>query len=244
MNHQTFCSLILGRIQVRTPFARYAAATALATLALVTGCSSDEPPREDDSAAQSKIIQPGRPGEGNETVDPDTTVEAAPTNDDDVMFMQMMVPHHAQALEMCELAQTRAEDPQVVAIARRIKGAQGPEISGMAAWLQARQIEVPESMADLEGHGAHGGHGEDGGETMSMPGMLTGQQMRELAAADGAEFDRLFLAGMIQHHRGAVDMANEAMGAGSDTLALELAADIATGQLAEIGRMQDVRRSL
>ena len=77
-----------------------------------------------------------------------------------------------------------------------------------------------------------------------MPGMLTEQQMDRLAAARGTRFDRLFLAGMIEHHRGAVEMASEEMQAGSETLALELAADIATGQLAEIRRMQDVRRSL
>ena len=77
-----------------------------------------------------------------------------------------------------------------------------------------------------------------------MPGMLSGAQMAALRRARGAEFDRLFLAGMIQHHQGAVRMAREEMDAGSEVLALELASDVATGQLAEVQRMRDVRRSL
>lgn len=204
-------------------------------------CSAEEPAPTDrgDAEAQSDILQPGRPGEGNETLDPGATVESAPTNEADVTFMQMMIPHHAQALEMTELAQTRARDEQVTALARRIKGAQGPEITAMSGWLQSRGLEVPTAHDD---HAGHGGGAED--DEPLMPGMLSGQQMADLADARGARFDRLFLAGMIEHHQGAIDMAAEVMQTGSDVLALELAADIATGQLAEIGRMQDVRRSL
>ena len=219
----------------------------------LAACSSEEPPDagSEDSEAQSKIIQPGRPGEGNETLDPDATVEEPVTNDADVTYMQMMVPHHAQALEMSELAQTRARDEQVVAISRRIKGAQGPEIVGMASWLESRDLEVPESMDDLGGmemqggdHSDHSDHG--GGDSMApaMQGMLSDAQMTDLAQARGAVFDRLFLAGMISHHEGAVLMARDEMEAGSDTLALELAADVAAGQQAEIGRMVDIRRTL
>ncbi len=230
---------------------RLASLALAAVIALgLAGCSQGGPAPDAGSRSEaasddpsSKILQPGRPGEGNETLDPDTTVEQAPWNDDDARFMQMMVVHHAQALEMSELAQTRARNEQVVSLARRIKGAQGPEILAMASWLQGRGLEVPETMADLGDGAAHGGHGEHGGHA-AMPGMLTQRQLDRLAAARGAEFDRLFLAGMIEHHRGAVEMAGAVMESGSDTLVLELAADIATGQLAEIQRMQDVRRSL
>jgi len=211
----------------------------------LVACSSDESAqRGDDEKAQSKIIQPGRPGEDNQTLDPDTVLEEPGTNQADQTFMQMMIPHHAQALEMSELAQTRARDEQVVAIARRIKGAQGPEIVAMSSWLQSRDLEVPKSMDDLgdmSGHGHHGDHGESGA---SMAGMLTDRQMTRLARARGREFDRLFLAGMIQHHEGAVTMARDEMEEGSDTLALELAADVAAGQQAEIRRMIDVRDQL
>lgn len=210
----------------------------LALVFVLGACSADEPAPsgQGDTEPRSAIIQPGRPGESNRTLDPDTTIEEPSANDADVTFMQMMIPHHAQALEMSELAQTRARDEQVESLARRIKGAQGPEIQSMTGWLQMRGHEV--------GHAGHeGGHDDAGGE-MLMPGMLTERQMDRLAAARGTRFDRLFLAGMIEHHRGAVEMASEEMQAGSETLALELAADIATGQLAEIRRMQDVRRSL
>jgi uncharacterized protein (DUF305 family) len=221
-------------------------------LALVTvlglglvACSDDAPAERDDTQARSKIIQPGRPGESNRTVDPDDVVAQPGTNAADITFMQQMIPHHAQALEMSQLAQSRADDEQVVAIARRIKGAQGPEILGMTSWLQSRDLEVPESMDDLPGMDMSGGHGGHGGHgAASMNGMLTDRQMSELAGASGAEFDRLFIAGMIQHHEGAVEMAHGEMEAGSDTVALELAADVAAGQQAEVRRMVAIRGQL
>ncbi len=214
--------------------------------------SDDEPAERDDTEPRSLVIQPGRPGEDNETVDPDDVVAQPGTDGADVAFMQQMVPHHAQALEMSQLAQTRASDDQVVAMARRIKGAQGPEILGMTSWLQSRGLEVPETMGDAlgmggsGGHSGHGGHSHGGDDTgaMSRHGMLTERQMSALAAARGAEFDRLFVAGMIQHHEGAVAMARDEMEAGSDTVAMELAADVAAGQQAEIRRLVDIRRQL
>lgn len=219
------------------------ALTAVLVVGLVA-CSPEESTGGGEAEARSKIIQPGRPGEANRTLAPDTALGESATNAADIAFVQMMVPHHAQALEMSELAQSRATDAQVVAIARRIKGAQGPEIVGMSSWLQSRDLEVPESAADLEelaaGGGQHGAHGHRAG----MPGMLTDREMTELARARGARFDRLFLAGMIRHHEGAVAMARDEMEEGADTLALELAADVAAGQAAEIRRMVDVRRTL
>lgn len=227
---------------------------ALATVLVLAlaSCSSEQPVERDDTEARSKILQPGRPGEPNETLDPDATVEEPGASDADIAFMQMMVPHHAQALEMSELAQTRASDEQVVSLSRRIKGAQGPEIVSMSSWLQSRDLAVPESMADAggvtdhSGHSDHSRHGEDqGGEvTATAMGMLSDARMTELARARGARFDRLFLSGMIRHHQGAVDMALDEMDAGTDTLALELAADVAAGQQAEIRRMVDIRRRL
>ena len=173
------------------------------------------------------------------------------TNETDIAFMQMMVPHHAQALEMSELAQSRARDGQVVAISRRIKGAQGPEIVSMSSWLQSRDLEVPESVEDAASmdmsrgdHSGHEGGDDSGGAAMAMHGMLSEREMADLARARGREFDRLFIAGMIQHHEGAVAMARDEMEAGSDQLALELAADVAAGQQAEIPRLVDIRDQL
>ena len=213
---------------------------ASAVLVLALGACSGSTDREDrpaaggDAEARSQILQPGQPGEPNETLDPDTTLDSPEWNDADAMFMQMMVPHHAQALEMAQLAATRAGDESVASLARRIQGAQGPEIRSMASWLAARGLEVPTSMQGL--HGDHGG--------ASMMGMLTDAQMEELAAARGAEFDRLFLAGMIPPHPGAVDRAGAAPAVGSDRPALAPAADVSTGQLAEIRRMEDLREQL
>jgi uncharacterized protein (DUF305 family) len=221
------------------------AAIPLCLALALTGCSGDDGSEADGSQepeARSKIIQPGRPGQPNQTLDPDTTLEESEWNDADAMFLQMMIPHHAQALKMCELAQARADDERVLALSRRIKGAQGPEIVSMSSWLQARDLPVPTSPDDIEGghaaHGAHGGHGA------SMPGMLTDAEMDALQRARGHRFDRLFLAGMIKHHRGAVDMAGTALTDGVDLLANELANDIAVGQSAEIDRMQDLRSDL
>jgi uncharacterized protein (DUF305 family) len=211
------------------------AVLACSALLALTGCSHSDgatPVGAGDDVARSQILQPGRPGEANQTLPPDATVPSAPFNDADASFMRMMIPHHAQALEMSELARTRASDEDVLSLARRIEGAQGPEIRSMSSWLASRGLALPEA-------GEHSGHSSG-----PMMGMLTEEQMAELEAARGAEFDRLYLAGMIQHHQGAVDMAGEELEAGSDLLALELAADISTGQLAEIRRMEDLRRSL
>jgi uncharacterized protein (DUF305 family) len=221
------------------PPARAAAGAACVALLVLTGCSESDgatPAGAGDDVARSQILQPGRPGEGNQTLDPETTLESAPWNDADATFMQMMVPHHAQALEMSELAETRAADASVASLARRIRGSQGPEIRSMAAWLAARELAVPESHSGMDGM--------EGMEGMDMMGMLTEEQMAELEQARGARFDQLFLAGMIQHHQGAIDMAGQELEAGSDLLALELAAEISTGQLAEIDRMEDLREQL
>ena len=107
----------------------------------------------------------------------------------DVMFAQMMIPHHQQAVDMGILAETRAQSPEVKALAAQIKAEQAPEIAQMKSWLKS-------AGAPLEM-----------GHDMGMGGMLTGSQMKALKAAKGAEFDKLFLAGMIAHHEGAVHMA-------------------------------------
>lgn len=218
---------------------RAAAVLGLVSVLAVSACTAtgDRPASGSDDAdtvaQQGAVLQPGRPGEANRTLSPDAEVEAPAANAADVTFMQLMIPHHHQALEMSALARTRASDPQVASLARRIAGAQGPEIVAMSGWLTARDHHVPEA------HRSHRGH-----DHSAMAGMLSQRRMDELAAAQGTAFDRLFLAGMTQHHRGAVEMAETELLEGSDTLALELAADIAAGQRAEIGRMADLRRSL
>ncbi|GAB3479134.1 DUF305 domain-containing protein [Nocardiopsis coralliicola] len=145
-------------------------------------------------------------------------------NDADVMFAQMMIPHHEQALEMADLAEDRS-GPEVGDLAAEIAEAQGPEIEQLTGML-ASWGEDPEG-------GDHDGH--------SMDGMLSDDQMAELEAADGAEFDALFTAFMIEHHEGAVDMAEAQIEDGSDPEATELAEEIVAAQEDEIAQMEDLQ---
>lgn len=184
------------------------------------------------------VVQPGGPGEAASTLEPGATAEHAEAAHDDVAFMQMMIPHHAQALTMSELAPQRAKSPQVKALARRVLAAQRPEIVTMAAWLTDRNLAVPSAQDDP----ADFDHGEHGHATMH--GMLTDAQMHELEAARGSEFDRLFLRGMIQHHEGAIAMADEVATAGTDVQATEIANEIVIGQGAEIDRMRELLAQL
>ena len=166
------------------------------------------------------------------------TAPPAPAfNHSDIAFVQMMIPHHGQALEMARLARRYAVDDGVRTLAARIRAAQGPEILTMASWLEAEDVEVPRAGDPAEEYD-HGEHGHD-----PMRGMLTGAQMHRLAAARGAEFDRLFLQGMIQHHQGAIEMADAVAVGGSAVLVSELAADVKATQAAEISRMRELLHS-
>ncbi|WP_370616617.1 DUF305 domain-containing protein [Mumia sp. Pv 4-285] len=225
-----------------TPHTRRPVALTLVGLLLTGGalvsCSGSDDP--DDAAAttpppaQSTVLQPGRPGESNTTLDPEDYPQDAEQNAADVEFMTMMISHHMQALEMTELAESRAADPNVRSLAERISASQGPEIHGMVAWLEARELPVPEGA---DGHGGHGGHGA-APTAAPVHGMLTQEDMDALADADGSAFDQLFLRGMIEHHEGALAMAEVAQTEGADLLVSEIAADVASGQGAEIARMQ------
>jgi len=220
-------------------------------LAATAACTSDAGRSQTaaDSAAtvaDGTVIQPRSPGEQARTLAPGASVPAADANDVDVEFVRMMIPHHAQAVEMGRLAETRARDPQVRSMARRIADAQRAEIAGMSGWLHSRGLEAP---AAEDGHGDHGGHDDDGESgsddtTAMMPGMLSPAEMDRLAAAEGRRFDELYLRGMIRHHQGAVDMAGTVMDEGSDTVIGELATDISAGQTAEIDRLRDLLRGL
>jgi uncharacterized protein (DUF305 family) len=156
----------------------------------------------------------------------------------DVRFMSDMIAHHAQALEMAELAVPRGASPAVRTLAARIRSGQQDEIALMQGWLRERGQPVPDAHA---GAGHHGHHHE------TMPGMLTPAQMAELGRASGAEFDRLFLICMIEHHRGAVAMVDTLLasdGAAHDPVVFRLAADVQADQKAEIARMQRMLAAL
>ena len=153
---------------------------------------------------------------------------AAEANAADVMFAQMMIPHHEQAIEMSELILAKeGVDPEVMELAEQIEAAQGPEIEQMQTWLD--EWGAP-SMMDADDMAGMGG----------MDGMLTEEQLDELAAADGATGSALFLEGMIEHHEGAIDMAEQHQENGENEEALELSASIIETQTAEIERMREL----
>ena len=180
--------------------------------------------------AQPPIVQPGAPGE------PSRVIAAAEASDlagirfteGDARFMQGMISHHAQALEMTELLEARTESDAMRQTARRIELSQEDEIEMMQDWLRDRGQEV----TAIDAHHAPG--------AMRMPGMLTDEEMESLAAADGVAFDRLFLAGMIKHHRGALTMVENLLdqrGAAQDSQLFAFTSDITADQTAEINRM-------
>lgn len=205
---------------------------AAALVVALGGCSPDS------EADGPKVLQPGAPGEPNKSGDPDPTERSNEWNHTDVAFMQMMIPHHHQALEMSALADKHARSKSVRTLAERISGAQAPEIQAMSAWLDERNIEVPRVGDDPKKYD-HSEHGHN-----AMMGMMTPAQMKELSAARGERFDRLFLKGMIRHHAGAVDMAEDAAQDGTDVIVSEMTADVAAIQSAEINRMQDLLAQL
>lgn len=162
--------------------------------------------------------------------------------DADVHFMTGMIGHHAQALIMAGLSPSHGASESVQILSARIINAQQDEIRVMQQWLRDRGQPVPEVEID----GLHlMVHGAD--HAMHMPGMLTDEQLAKLDAAQGLEYDRLFLTYMIQHHRGAVTMVHELFatdGAAQDEAAFKLASDIQVDQITEIARMELMLESL
>ena len=156
---------------------------------------------------------------------PTSSAAQADHNQADITFAQGMIPHHAQAVQMAQMAATRARSPQVQELARQIEAAQGPEIMIMTEWLRQWGAEVP-STTPGPGEMGHGG------------GMMSPDQMNQLGHGPGADFDRMFLQMMIQHHEGAIAMARTEIANGENTDAIALAEQIIRTQQAEIQQMQ------
>lgn len=203
--------------------------TALAVLGLV-GCDSDTDGTEPAAGSGPSVIAPGEPGEANRTLSAEEAqrqrAEDDSPNSADVTYARMMIEHHAQALEMTELAPDRAESKKIVKLAERIAAAQGPEIKAMKAWLKSHDKAERDD-----------GHTHD---HATMPGMATQAQLKQLSAADGAAFDQLFLTLMITHHQGAITMSTEVKGEGNNLVMEEMADDVVAQQTSEISRMRDL----
>ncbi|MFG2075285.1 DUF305 domain-containing protein [Nonomuraea maritima] len=198
--------------------------------ALLTGCTAE--------GSSVTVVQPGRPGEIGKMVpldqvrQPDTGYTEA-----DVRFMQGMIRHHAQALEMTSLVAGRTENAGLPRFAKRVEISQRDEIDLMGRWLRDRMEQVP-SVDNAEGHGHGGGD--------LMPGMLTEAQLAELRDAKGERFDRLFYEYMIQHHTGALEMVKRlyADKGGMEPEIDQFATHVDSDQRIEIARMRQLLAAL
>ncbi|MFG3099081.1 DUF305 domain-containing protein [Streptomyces sp. NPDC048182] len=199
---------------IRTLTRRTALAAATATAALVlAACGGDG---GHDGAHGTPSASPASPEAG-----------AQAHNAQDVAFAQGMVPHHRQALEMAGMASGRAASAKVKDLAARIEKAQDPEITTMTGWLTAWGEKVPGTA-----------HSEHSDGMSGMTGMMDDQDMTDLEKASGAEFDRMFLSLMVEHHEGAVEMATTEQSAGRYGPANKLAGEVVTAQQGEIAEMK------
>lgn len=187
------------------------------------------------------------PGSTGEAPVPETSVAtdtagtgeeiSAEHNDADVMFAQMMIPHHQQAVEMSEILLAKDDIPQNVAdFAQGVIDAQGPEIDRMNAMLEAWG-QQPMNMDDMDGTGGMGGHG-------GMSGMMSEDDMQQLEDATGTDAAKLYLEQMTRHHEGAVDMAEQQVANGQNPQAVALAEQVIEDQEAEIQEMKTMLENL
>ena len=211
-------------------------ALCVAGAAAATGQPSQpsQPPAPPDPPP---LVQPGAPGQETRTITPSQSTDQSGVQftEADVRFMQGMIGHHQQALEMSALVNERTSSEAMRKLSQRIQISQDDEISMMQSWLRARGQELPNPHA----HHVHG--------ATLMPGMLTQDEMARLAAATGAEFDRLFLEGMIKHHMGALVMVEELFKtprAGQDGEIYAFASEVDSDQRMEIERMGAMLREL
>ncbi|WP_327308178.1 DUF305 domain-containing protein [Streptomyces sp. NBC_01298] len=201
------------------------AALALGLLLPLTGCR-DGGAADAAAGGGQAVIAPGKPGEKARTLSPEQAAKELPDdspNAADRAYVRNMIEHHGQALTMSALAPDRASADGVKRLAERIAAAQRPEIGAMEGWTARNP--APGS--------APGGH-----DHAAMPGMATEQQLKELTAARGPDFDRLFLALMTAHHEGALKMTGEVLAAGNNAAVEEMANEVAATQSAEIHRMR------
>ena len=203
------------------------AASGIAAAVAVGGGSNDEA-----DADGPRIVQPGAPGEeGRELSEDDATSVDPPAHTPaDTRFMQGMIAHHQQAIDMAALVEGHTQNEDLPLLAERIAVSQDGEIDQMERWLTERGEEIPASHEDHE----------------LMPGMLTDAQFRQLDEATGTAFDRLFLQRMIAHHQGALQMVDELYGArgGLEPAADRFAREAAADQSIEIRRMEELLGSL
>ena len=218
---------------------------------VIAFCSAP-PPTAFGQQTSAPIVQPGAPGQKGKTLSPATAhTTLRPPSEADVSFMQGMIMHHSQAVEMVDLLRTRGRSKDLLTLGDRISISQTDEIKYMKQWLEDRgkPTSMPGHMdhdmkaMDHKAMEHQSGAQMDMGSMPLMPGMLTPDQMKALSQATGPQFDHLFLTGMIQHHIGALVMVQDLFdtaGAGQDAVLFDFANDIDNTQRAEIKIMQDM----
>jgi uncharacterized protein (DUF305 family) len=181
------------------------------------------------------IVQPGAPGSPTRTLPPDTRATLPPTSAADVAFMQGMILHHSQAVQMTAMIASHTDNQGLRSLGARIASSQSDEIAFMKRWLGVRGEPVGSTMAAMPGMDMREN------SMALMPGMLTHEQMEALQKTSGTKFDRLFLVDMIQHHNGALIMVKDLFdtaGAGQDAELFNFATDAENTQRAEVRIMQ------
>jgi uncharacterized protein (DUF305 family) len=224
---------------MRRPRVAGTLATGTLTMAWVVAVVCNVPARrgyaQQAGSGPVSVVQPGAPGTPSRRLPPSTSAVAPARSQADIEFMQGMIMHHAQAVEMTALIPSHTTDKAIRTLGERISLSQADEIKFMKRWLVARNAPVSRAMAGMPDM-------DNGGKPMTaMPGMLTPRQMRELEQAEGAEFDRKFLTGMMQHHNGALVMVKQLFdtpGAGQDAELFDFATDVDNTQRAEIKIME------
>jgi uncharacterized protein (DUF305 family) len=197
----------------------------VAAALVLAGCS-DDAGHDMDSMGSDSMSAPA-----STDATPSSSADAAAQfNDADVMFAQMMYPHHAQAVEMAELVQGRTTNLQIIGLSAAIKSAQGPEMTQLQQWLQQWGIPAPSADMGSMDHGSG-----------SMSGMMSEQDMTDLEAKSGAEFDQAWLSMMIEHHTGAIEMANTEIARGRNEQAQQMARTIVQTQQSEIDTMKSLQ---
>jgi uncharacterized protein (DUF305 family) len=209
----------------------------LAVVAAAGLFSSPARAQQNDSATAPVVVQPGAPGKPTKTLPSSTRATPPQWSQADVEFMQGMIMHHSQAVEMTVLIPSHTENKDLQTLGARISRSQSDEIKFMRRWLAARGEAVFMAMPGMPNM-------DKAAQPMPlMPGMLTPEQIDALRNAKGPEFDKLFLLGMIQHHNGALIMVKDLFdtpGAGQDADVFNFATDVDSGQRAEIRIMQSM----
>jgi uncharacterized protein (DUF305 family) len=209
-------------------------AAAVFVLAAASACKTADPaPRV--ASSPPPLMQPGAPGQDAKPLTPEKATDLSQVGhtEADVKFMQGMIGHHLQAIDMVALINKNSNNEDLKKLGLRIQVSQEDEINMMRDWLRARGAEIP---------GAHAHH-----TGPMMPGMLSSEEMARLAAAKGVEFDRLFLNGMIKHHNGALVMVDELFatpGAAQDSDIYAFASDVIADQRMEMDRMAIMLKEL